>query len=117
MLMFMRGLEIIATASAAASIVPFISAWEATGPGAQKYRETVKNIYYGVKAFLMMVAWLTCGFAVRLLSPLDPRPATLPGRNRPEAYKGLKAYKFRRTYRGRHFSGVSVTGTLRAVAA
>lgn len=104
--MTMRGIETAATASLLVGLIPFIIAWESTHPGAEKYRQTVKTIYYTIKTVAMSAAWIACGLLARLLAPLDPRPATYPGPRPADSFKGLKHYLYRRTYRGRHYSGV-----------
>lgn len=96
--MVMKGLQTAAIGSVIAALVSFAAAWEAKGPGAQKYRETVKKTWYLTVGILTTIAGLLCGTLARVLWPLDSRPLS---NNR-----SLKSYLYRRSYQGRHYIGV-----------
>jgi len=105
----MRSLEVAATATVGISILPFLSAWDASGEAGHKYRETVNRFLNFGAALLVVPLGIMCGLLARITAPLDPR--TL------DSKKGLKSYVYRRNYRGRHYSGTSVARTIHALAA
>lgn len=110
MLRIMRGIEVAATVVVGMATLPFLAAWEAKGPGADKYRETMKRIYYTVIALLATLAGFLCAFVARVASLADPKPGTIPGRH-------PRFYLYRRSYRGRHYDGKHVWSMLNALAA
>lgn len=98
MLRRMRGLEMMATAIVGAATIPFMAAWDATGPGPQKYRETVKAIFYFAVGTLQIMAGIGCAISAYFLSIFYRKSEAIPGRH-------PNAYLYRRSYRGRHYSG------------
>lgn len=98
MLRIMRGIEIAATAVVGTAILPFLAAWDAKGHGPDKYRETVKKLYRSVVAIMTTVAGICCATLAIAAAMADPQPGTQPGRH-------PRAYLYRRSYRGRHYSG------------
>ena len=95
--MTMTGLEEGATATLMISLVPFLAAWEAKGEGGHKYRQVVKKAMYMLNAAVSVPAGKICGILASIAAVFDPR--TL------ESGKGLNSYRYRRNYRGRHYSG------------
>lgn len=106
--MNMKNLGITATATLASALVPFVAAWDAAGKAGQEYRDTVKKLFYFGVALLAIPAGLLCGLVTALAAPLDPRPAN--------SFRGLRSYRFRRNYQGRHQEGVGVEKTSDAMA-
>lgn len=93
----MTGLKESAVATVMICTVFFLAAWEAQGEAGRKYREVVKKAMYLVTSILPVVAGVICGLAARIGAAFDPRPA--------QSGKGLKSYRYRRGYSGRHHSG------------
>lgn len=102
MLRRMRGIEVMATAIVSAATIPFFAAWDAKGPGSQKYRKTVRNIYGTVVATLVatlaLLAGMGCAVTAYMTSIVYRKDGNIPGRH-------PNAYLYRRSYRGRHYGG------------
>jgi len=98
MLRRMRGIEVMATAIVSAATIPFFAAWDAKGSGPQKYRKTVRNIYGTVVATLALLAGMGCAVTAYMTSIVWRKDGNTPGRH-------PNAYLYRRSYRGRHYSG------------
>lgn len=106
--MVMSGLEAAAAGTLGISLLPFLGAWDLRNAGGRKYRRTVKKLFYLGIAVATVPLGLLVGLLVKLGALLDPRPL--------EYQNSLKSYQWRRNYRGRHCSGISVRRTLNAVA-